>query len=46
MLWSPGQVQDYFLNVGEIAVRDDLDHVEELEKVGVFVLDRAPVDGR
>lgn len=46
ILWSPGRVQDYFLNVGEIDVREDLDHVEELEKVGVHVLDRAPVDGR
>jgi len=46
LLWSPGQSQDYFLNVGEIETREDLDHVEELERVGIFVIDRAPVDGK
>ncbi|MFY0406386.1 cupin domain-containing protein [Solicola sp. PLA-1-18] len=46
ILWSPAQSQEYFLSVGDGDRREDSEHAEALARVGVFILDRAPVDGR
>ncbi|PRX97933.1 cupin domain-containing protein [Allonocardiopsis opalescens] len=45
VLWSPADSQDYFLSVGEADEREDFDHPERLEAIGVRILDRAPVNG-
>lgn len=45
ILWSPGASQTYFLNVEKTDKREDFDHLDRLEEIGVEVLDRAPVNG-
>jgi|SRR5690625_3669653 len=45
ILWNPGGSQRYFLGVGAAEAREDFEHLDRLEDVGVHVLDRAPVDG-
>lgn len=45
ILWNPGGIEDYFLQVGEAEAREDFDHLERLESFGMHVLDRAPVNG-
>ncbi|MEU3623036.1 hypothetical protein BS329_20785 [Amycolatopsis coloradensis] len=46
LLWSPADSQDYFLNVGQADSRKDTDGHDQLKRIGVHVLDRAPVAGR
>lgn len=45
VLLTPAESQDYFLGVGEAEEREDFDHLDRLEAIGVHVLDRAPVNG-
>ncbi|MFC7331012.1 cupin domain-containing protein [Marinactinospora rubrisoli] len=45
LLWNPAAAQSYFLGVGEAETREDFEHLDRLEAVGVRVLDRAPVNG-
>ncbi|GAB3209490.1 cupin domain-containing protein [Marinactinospora thermotolerans] len=45
LLWSPGQSQSYFLEVGAAEAREDFEHLDRLAAIGVHVLDRAPVNG-
>ncbi|MBV2363324.1 cupin domain-containing protein [Streptomonospora nanhaiensis] len=45
ILWGPADSQSYFLSVGEAEEREDFEHLDRLEAIGVRVLDRAPVDG-
>lgn len=46
IIWSPGASQDYFLNVGKAASREDSEHLDSYDAIGVEVLDRAPVNGQ
>lgn len=45
IFWSPGASQSYFLNVPESDEREDFEHPERLQEIGVIVLDRSPIDG-
>ncbi|MBB4933181.1 mannose-6-phosphate isomerase-like protein (cupin superfamily) [Lipingzhangella halophila] len=45
ILWNPAAGQSYFLGVGAAEAREDFEHLERLETIGVRVLDRAPVNG-
>lgn len=46
IFWSPGASQSYFLNVPASDEREDFEHLDRLEAVGVKVLDRSPVNGK
>lgn len=45
ILWNPAQVQSYFLGTGAAEERKDFERPDRLEDAGVYVLDRAPVNG-
>lgn len=46
ILYNSSQIEGYFTGVGKTDARDDSDHVDDLERAGMSVLDRAPVDGK